>query len=58
MQLTMVTKREGEWRSEGLMNARRLMMERQLVLDDIDALPAETQRQMTDLVAALKKHHL
>ena len=58
MQLTVVAKRDGEWRSEGLMNARRLAMERQFFLDDIDALPAETQRQMTDLVTALKKSHL
>ena len=55
MQLTVVTKRDGEWRSEGLMNARTLTMERQLFLDDIDSLPAEAQRQVTDLVASLKK---
>jgi uncharacterized protein (TIGR02246 family) len=55
MQLTVVAKRDGEWRSEGLMNARRLTMERQLFLDDIDALPADAQRQVTDLVASLKK---
>ena len=58
MQLTVVAKRDGEWRSEGLMNARRLTMERQLFLDDIDSLPAEAQRQVTDLVASLKKSHL
>jgi len=58
MQLTVVAKRDGEWRSEGLMNARRLTMERQLFLDDMDALPTEAQRQVTDLVASLKKRHL
>jgi hypothetical protein len=58
MQLKVVAKRDGEWRSEGLMNARRLTMERQLFLDDIDALPAEAQCQVTDLVASLKKLHL
>ena len=58
MQLTVVAKRDGEWRGEELMNARRLTMERQLFLDDIDALPAEAQRQVTDLVASLKQHHL
>ena len=57
MQLTVITKRHGEWRSEGLMNARRLTRERQLFLDDIDSLPAEAQRQVTDLVASLKQHH-
>lgn len=55
MQLTIVTKRDGEWRGEGLLNARRLTMERQYFLDDIDSLPAEAQRQVTDLVASLKK---
>ena len=40
------------------MNARRLTMERQLFLDDVDALPPEAQRQVTDLVASLKKHQL
>jgi hypothetical protein len=39
------------------MNARRLTMERQLFLEDIDSLPAEAQRQVTDSVASLKKHH-
>ena len=58
MQLTVVAKRDGEWRSEGLMNARRLTTERQLFFDDMDSLPAEAQRQVTDLVASLKKHDL
>jgi uncharacterized protein (TIGR02246 family) len=58
MQLTVVTKRGGEWRGEGLMNARRLTMERQFFLDDIDSLPPEAQRQVSELVASLKKRHL
>jgi uncharacterized protein (TIGR02246 family) len=58
MELTVVTKRDGEWRGEGLMNARRLTMERQLFVDDIDSLPAEAQREVVDLVASLKKRHL
>jgi hypothetical protein len=37
------------------MNARRLAMDQQLFLDDLDALPAEAQRQVSDLVALLKK---
>ena len=40
------------------MNARRLTVEGQLFLDDIDALPAEAQRQVTNVVASLKKRHL
>ena len=39
------------------MNARRLRWT-ELFLDDIDSLPAEAQRQVTDLVESLKKHHL
>jgi uncharacterized protein (TIGR02246 family) len=58
MQLTVVAKRDGEWRGEGLMNARRLTVERQFFLDDMDSLPAEAQRQVTDLMVSLKKHHL
>jgi hypothetical protein len=57
MQLTMVTKRTGEWRAEALMNARRLTIDRQLFLDDLDSLAAEAQRQVTDLVAMLKQRH-
>ena len=37
------------------MNTRRLTVERQLFLDDIDLLPPDAQRQVSDLVAALKK---
>jgi hypothetical protein len=38
MQLIVVSKHSGAWRSAGLMNARRLTMERQLFLDDLDTL--------------------
>ena len=55
MQLYVVTKRDGEWRAEGLLNARIVTLERQYFLDDVDALPAEDQRQVTDLVASLKR---
>jgi uncharacterized protein (TIGR02246 family) len=58
MQLTLVTKSDGEWRGRALMNARRLTIERQLFLDDIDSLPLEAQRQVSDLVASLKERHL
>jgi uncharacterized protein (TIGR02246 family) len=57
MQLYVVTKRDGSWQAEGMLNARRLTMERQLFWDDIDSLPAEAQRQVTDLVASLKQRH-
>ena len=57
MQLTVVSKRDGEWRAEALMNARRATMERQLFLDDIDSLPAECQHQVSELVATPKTRH-
>jgi uncharacterized protein (TIGR02246 family) len=57
MELTVVTKRDGAWRGEGLLNARRLTMDRQRLLDDMDALPAEAQREVRDLVASLKQRH-
>jgi len=55
MELIVVTKRDGQWRGQSLMNARKLTMERQLFLDDIDSLPADAQRQVSDLVASLKR---
>jgi uncharacterized protein (TIGR02246 family) len=57
MELTVVTKRDGAWRGQGLLNARRLTMDRQRLLDDLDSLPAEAQREVSDLVASLKKRH-
>jgi len=57
MQLTVVARRDGEWRAEALMNASRLAMEDQHFLDGIDLLPAEAQQEVTDLVASLKKRH-
>jgi hypothetical protein len=57
MQLYVVTKRDGEWRAEAVLNARRVTLERQFFLDDVDALPAAAQHQVTDLVASLKQRH-
>jgi uncharacterized protein (TIGR02246 family) len=57
MQLFVVAKRDGEWRAEAFLNARRLTIERQLFSDDFDSLPADAQRQVTDLVAFLKQQH-
>ncbi|WP_026735003.1 SgcJ/EcaC family oxidoreductase [Fischerella sp. PCC 9605] len=58
MQLFVVTKRDGDWRIEAVLNARRLTLERQLFLDDFDSLPAQGKRQVSDLVASLKQRHL
>jgi uncharacterized protein (TIGR02246 family) len=57
MQLFVVAKRDGEWRAEAVLNARRLTIERQLFSDDFDSLPKEAQRQVTDLVTSLKQRH-
>jgi hypothetical protein len=45
MQLTVVAKHGGKWRAEALMNARRVTVERQMFLDDVELLPADGQRQ-------------
>jgi uncharacterized protein (TIGR02246 family) len=57
MQLYVVANHDGEWRAEGLLNARRLTLERQYFLDDIDSLPTKDQRQVADLVTSLKQRH-
>ncbi|MEW6737477.1 MAG: SgcJ/EcaC family oxidoreductase [Acidobacteriota bacterium] len=57
MQLYVVTKYDGEWHAEAMLNARKVTIERQLFLDDIDSLPAEGQRQVTDFVTSLKWNH-
>jgi len=48
------TKCDEGWQIEGLLNTRKLTLERQFFLDDFDSLSAEAQRQVTDLVAGLK----
>ena len=55
MQLFVAVKHDEDWRIEAVLNARRLTLERQLFLDDFDSLPAEAQRQVTDLIAGLKQ---
>ncbi len=57
MQLTVVSKRDGEWRVEALVNARKVTLERQLFLDGIELLPAEAQREINDLIASLQARH-
>jgi uncharacterized protein (TIGR02246 family) len=57
MQLTVVTKRDGEWRAEALMNARRMKLEDQDFMDGIDLLPAEAREKVDDLAGSLKERH-
>ncbi len=53
MQLTVVSKREGKWRIEALMNARHVPMDRQLFLDAVDALPSQAKAKLNDHVSLL-----
>ena len=55
--LYVVTKGDEGWQIEGLLNTRKLTLERQFFLDDFDSLSAEAQRQVTDLIAGLKQRH-
>lgn len=57
MQIFVVMKSDGVWHVEGLLNARRLTLERQFFLDDLDLLPEKAQRQVVDLIASLKQRH-
>jgi uncharacterized protein (TIGR02246 family) len=57
MQLTVLTKGDGEWRAEALMNARKVTMEDQEFLDGIDLLPLYAQQEVHDLAASLKERH-
>jgi hypothetical protein len=53
MELFVVTKRNGSWQSQAMMNGRRPTMQRQVLLDDFVSLSQEQQRQVTDFVASL-----
>ncbi len=55
--LYVVTKGDEGWQIEGLLNTRKLTLERQFFLDDFDSLNAEAQRQVIGLVADLKQQH-
>ena len=50
-------KRDQDWRIEGLLNARKLMLEGQFFLDEFDWLSEEAQRQVTDLIIDIKQRH-
>jgi hypothetical protein len=53
MQLFVARKREGEWRLDAVLNARRLTLGRQVFLDELDALSDPARRQVGALVATL-----
>lgn len=43
-----------DWQIEGLLNVRKLTLERQFFLDEFNSLSEEAQRQVTDLVIDIK----
>ena len=53
MQLFVVRKQQREWLVDAVLNARQLTLERQLFLDQFDAMPAQAQRRVIDWVASL-----
>jgi uncharacterized protein (TIGR02246 family) len=55
MELYVMTKRDGAWRTQEIINARKVSLDRQFFLDDIDSLPDEAKREVIGLVAALKQ---
>jgi uncharacterized protein (TIGR02246 family) len=54
MQLFVVTKRDGEWRCDAMLNARRITMEQQLFQDQFATLSARDQREVTHHVASMR----
>jgi uncharacterized protein (TIGR02246 family) len=58
MQLFVVMKHDEDWQIEGLLNARKLTLERQFFLDEFDSLSEEAQRRVTDLVIDIKQASL
>ena len=54
MQLFVVTRRDGEWTVDALLQARQLTHDRQRVWDGYEGLPFEGQRQVEMLINALR----
>lgn len=54
MQLFVIVKEDSVWRIEGMLNARKLTLERQQFLDDLDSLPVEAKQRVSELVNAFK----
>jgi len=57
MQLTVLTKGDGVWRAEALMNARKVTVEDQEFLDGLDLLPPYAQEEVRALATSLKERH-
>ena len=54
MQLFVVTKRDGAWRCDAMLNARRITMEQQIFQDQFATLSARDQRDVTHRIASMR----
>jgi len=54
MQLFVVTKRDGQWRCDAMLNARRITMEQQLFQDQFATLSPHDQREVTHRLSAMR----
>ncbi|HEV7607112.1 MAG TPA: SgcJ/EcaC family oxidoreductase [Steroidobacteraceae bacterium] len=54
MQLFVVTKHDGEWHFEAMLNARRITLDQQLFLDQFATLSAGDQREVKQRVTSMR----
>jgi uncharacterized protein (TIGR02246 family) len=54
MQLFVVTKRDGKWRCDAMLNARRITMEQQIFQDQFATLSTRDQRDVTHRIASMR----
>ena len=54
MQLFVATKRDGEWRFDAMLNARRITMEQQIFQDQFVTLSAGDQRELAQRVSSMR----
>jgi hypothetical protein len=55
MQLFVLHRECDDWRIEAVQNGRQVTLERQLLLDDLDALSTPAQDALTQLLGAIAK---
>jgi len=54
MQLFVVTKHDGEWLCDAMLNARRITLEQQIFQDEFETLSAGDQREVTHRVVSMR----
>ncbi|WP_106192530.1 SgcJ/EcaC family oxidoreductase [Umezawaea tangerina] len=57
MELYTVVKGEAGWKVVAMQNSRVLGLDRQYLLDNVDALPADVAQHVSDLVGAIARAH-